>query len=77
MDSKRRAITVLPDGRVDVKNAAAYIGLAEKTLAMKRCDGTGPKFIKRGRIFYFVEDLESWIKDGGAQSTAQSRQSRG
>lgn len=66
------AVKVFPDGRMDVKNASRYLGLEEKTLAMKRSDGTGPRFIKRGRIFYFKEDLDAWINQGlRATSTAQ------
>jgi len=44
-------VAVLPDGRMDTKNAARYAGLAVKTLAMMRCEGTGPRFVKRGRVF--------------------------
>ena len=66
-------VLVLPDGRVSAKDAAAFIGLSEKTLAMMRSRGTGPKYLKRGRIFYFIEDLESWIKGGEARSTSQAR----
>ena len=57
-------VTLLPDGRLDAKNAAAYLGLSVKTLAMKRCAGKGPKFVKRGRIFYFQKDLDSWLREG-------------
>jgi hypothetical protein len=46
-------VMLYPDGRLDTKNAALYLGLKEKTLAMLRIKGKGPKFIKRGRIFYF------------------------
>lgn len=68
-------ITMYPDGRVNAKNAAAYIGLSEKTLAMMRCNGTGPQFVKRGRIFYFMEDLDRWLNAGGRfTSTAQAQQ---
>lgn len=66
-------ITMFPDGRLDVKNAANYLGLKEKTLAMMRGHGTGPKFIKRGRIFYFKEDLDAWLNAAGRlTSTAQA-----
>ena len=66
-------IIMFPDGRLDVKNAARYLGLKEKTLAMMRGNGTGPKFIKRGRIFYFKEDLDAWINaEGRLTSTAQA-----
>ena len=65
-------VVFLPDGRMDVPNAADYLGLSQKTLAMMRCQGTGPKYIKRGRIFYFREDLDQWImKAGKRTSTAQ------
>ena len=66
-------VTMFPDGRLDTKNASTYLGLSEKTLAMKRCDGTGPRFIKRGRIFYFKGDLDEWLESGQAVSTAQRR----
>ena len=67
-------ITIFPDGRLDAKNAAKYLGLSEKTLAMMRCKGEGPKFIKRGRIFYFQEVLDRWIQGGEAQSTTEAAQ---
>ena len=67
-------VRMFPDGRMDARNAALYLGLEEKTLAMKRSDGTGPQFIKRGRIFYFKEDLDAWISEcKRATSTAQLR----
>ena len=50
-------IIVFPDGRLDTANASRFLGLSAKTLAMMRSAGTGPKFVKRGRIFYFIEDL--------------------
>ncbi len=59
------SIKVFPDGRMDVKNAACYLGLKEKTLAMMRSNGTGPQFIKRGRVFYYKEDLDTWLNMGG------------
>jgi hypothetical protein len=63
-----------PDGRLDSKNASLYLGLSEKTLAMMRCQGNGPAFIKRGRIFYFRDDLDAWLQEGGkSTSTAQVR----
>lgn len=70
--NKTIEVVVLPDGRMDTTNAAAYLGLSEKTLAMMRCNGTGPKYIKRGRIFYYQEDLAIWLQEPGKRtSTAQ------
>lgn len=66
-------VAMFPDGRLDVKNTARYLGLKEKTLAMMRSDGSGPKFIKRGRIFYFKDDLDAWLNAAGRHtSTAQA-----
>ncbi len=56
---------------MDAKNAAAYLGLAVKTLTMMRCYGTGPAFVKRGRVFYFKSDLDRWIQEGRSQTTAE------
>jgi hypothetical protein len=67
-------IHLYPDGRLDTKNASRYTGLAEKTMAMMRSSGTGPSFIKRGRVFYFKEDLDRWLNEGGKfRSTAQAQ----
>lgn len=67
-------VVMLPDGRMDAKNAATYCGLSVKTLAMKRCDGNGPKFVKLGRVFYFRDDLDEWLRGNRTTSTAQVRQ---
>ena len=67
-------VVIFPDGRMDTKNSAAYVGLSPKTMAMKRCDGTGPKFVKRGRVFYFKADLDKWLDAGRANSTSQATQ---
>jgi len=72
-----KEVVMYPDGRVDAKNASAYVGLSPKTMAMMRCNGTGPKFVKRGRIFYFKEDLDGWLNaDGRFTSTAQAQQAK-
>lgn len=65
-------VVILPDGRMDAKNAAAYVGLSAKTLAMLRCSGGGPQFVKRGRVFYFKADLDEWLTAGRASTTAQA-----
>jgi hypothetical protein len=70
---QRVKVVVFPDGRLDSDNAAQFLGLSQKTLAMMRSAGTGPKFVKRGRIFYFLEDLQGWMEQPRVQSTAQAR----
>lgn len=67
-------VTTYPDGRLNTANAARYLGLSTKTLAMMRSAGTGPRFVKRGRIFYFLDDLKAWIDSRPrVTSTAQAR----
>ncbi|MDA0781241.1 MAG: hypothetical protein PQ612_00055 [Rickettsiales bacterium] len=67
-------IIIFPDGRLDTANAAIYAGLSVKTMAMMRSNGLGAKFIKRGRVFYYKDDLDEWINaKGKATSTAQAR----
>ena len=71
---KQVEILVLPDGRMDTRSAAGYLGVAEKTLAMWRCQGVGPRFIKRGRVFYYKEDLDAWLGQAKrVTSTAQAK----
>lgn len=68
-------IFTFPDGRMDTDNASRYLGISKKTLAQWRSDGDKtPPYIKKGRIFYFKEDLDSWLTDQGKHtSTAQER----
>lgn len=56
-------VVVLPDGRMNTRNAAIYLGLSEKTMAMMRCAGKGPEYIKMGRVFYFRDKLDRWISE--------------
>ena len=65
------SIRILPDGRMTAQDAARYLGLADKTLAMLRSMGGGPVFIKKGRIFYFRDDLDAWLEEGRASSTSE------
>ena len=72
MKTKYSEVTVLPDGRMDTKNAAIYTGFSEKTLAMKRCEGRGPKYIKLGKIFYFQKELDEWIESSSRKTSVPS-----
>lgn len=58
-------VRVLPDGRMTREDAARYLGLQSKTLAMWTMQGKGPKSVRvGGRIFYFKADLDAFISDG-------------
>lgn len=50
-------INVLSDEGMDTRTGAAYIGLSVKTVAMKRWQGTGPKFIKVGASLLLPQRL--------------------
>ena len=70
---KSLEVFVYPDGRMDRKNAAIYLGLAVKTLAMHASRGTGPTYVKRGRVFYYRADLDAWLLATSATSASQAR----
>ena len=58
---------------MDTKSAAMYVGLSVKTLAIKRCNGTGPRFVKRGRVFYYRADLDAWLRAGLTTQTGSGK----
>lgn len=68
-------IQKLPDGRMDVKNAAKYLGYHPGTLDNWRVTGVGPNFQKiGGKVFYTLEALDAWMTQSGeCKSTAQAR----
>jgi hypothetical protein len=56
-------VRVLPDGRMSRKDAAKYLGRAEKTLAMWEMEAKGPpSVLVGGRRFYFKEALDAFIR---------------
>ena len=60
-------VRVLPDGRMTREDAARYLGLKPKTLAMWELNGKGPNRVKvGGRRFYFKAVLDSFIRGGAA-----------
>jgi predicted DNA-binding transcriptional regulator AlpA len=59
---------------VPSKDAPAYLGLAEQTLARWRSEGHGPPYVKLGKkVYYRVGDLRSWI-DGQGVTPAPARE---
>jgi len=58
-------VRILPDGRMARGDAALYLGHQPKTLAMWALQGKGPRSLKvGGRVFYFKEDLDAFIRAG-------------
>jgi hypothetical protein len=75
MDTEVEKVRVVafPDGRLNTDNAARFLGLSTKTLAIMRSSETGPRFVKRGRVFYFLDD-QAWIAESRrVRSSAQAR----
>lgn len=55
-------IVVLPDGRLDRKGAAAYIGISPKTLANMQTRGLGPRStLVGGRRYYKIDDVMGYV----------------
>ena len=60
---ERVRVRVLPDGRLSRKDAAAYLGRAEKTLAMWHLERKGPpSVLVGGRRFYFKDALDAFVR---------------
>ena len=60
-------VRVLPDGRLSRKDAALYLGRAEKTLAMWGMEGKGPaSVLVGGRRFYFKDVLDAFVRGAAA-----------
>ena len=62
-------IRVLPDGRVDRRNAALYLSRSSKAMAQWALQRRGPQPHKdnvSGRVFYNLDDLDACIAAGGA-----------
>ena len=60
-------VRILPDGRMARKDAAKYLGRAEKTLAMWEMEKKGPSSVLvGGRRFYFKDVLDAFIRGEAA-----------
>jgi hypothetical protein len=60
-------VEVLPDGRMNRKSTARYIGCAEQTLTVWAMRGVGPRPLKvGGRVFYRKSEVDRFIAAGEA-----------
>ncbi len=56
-------VRILPDGRMTRQDAARYLGMKPKTLAMWQLNNNGPRsYLVGGRRFYFKSDLDDFIR---------------
>ena|SRR5271167_4895781 len=68
-------VRMLPDGRMGRGDAALYLGHQPKTLAMWALQGKGPRSLKvGGRVFYFKDDLDAFIRGCEAALVQHPRQ---
>ena len=64
------SLRVLPDGRVNRRHAATFLGVSVKTLADWAYRGLGPMPRKvGGHVFYYLRDLEAF-RDNGSRVAA-------
>ena len=60
-------VRILPDGRLTRGDAARYLGMQPKTLAMWELEGRGPRSLKvGGRRFYYKDALDAFIRGDAA-----------
>ena len=53
-------------------DAAVYLALAQSTLEKARLTGTGPRFVKLGRVVgYDIQDLDAWLDERKRLSTSE------
>jgi len=72
MDQKGMRDMTNPRRKLRPREAANYLNLANSTLAKMRLNGTGPVFIKAGRVvLYDIQDLELWLDSHKRISTSQ------
>jgi predicted DNA-binding transcriptional regulator AlpA len=52
---------------------ATRLGISVRTLERKRCDGTGPRFVRVGRaVRYRESDLVEWLVRQTVSSTSEA-----
>jgi len=70
VETETPRVFIHPDGRMNRKNTALYVGCSPKTLADWATKGIGPRYVMvGGRAFYFRHDLDAWI---GSKSISAS-----
>jgi|HubBroStandDraft_6_1064221.scaffolds.fasta_scaffold1274986_2 predicted DNA-binding transcriptional regulator AlpA len=53
---------------------ARRLGISIRTLERKRADGTGPRFVKAGRLVRYTDpDVDEWIAAQTVTSTSEAR----
>ncbi len=59
---------------LSTQDAARHLGLSKSTLEKTRLTGTGPRYLKLGRLVrYRIDDLEEWLSERLVTSTSEQR----
>ncbi len=59
------------DPLLDQKQAAQLLGLSVRTLERHRLEGTGPTFVRLGRLVrYRAADIAAWVEASARTSTS-------
>lgn len=59
----RVRVRLLPDGRMTRRDAARYLGVSEKTLAMWALSKKGPPSVRMGwRCWYYIGELDEYLR---------------
>ena len=65
-----QAAAPLAGGMFTPEQLAEKLGTNRNTLAQWRYRGTGPRYMKRnGLLWYLREDVEAWLREGRREST--------
>ena len=59
--------------KLTTREAAAYVGIKKSTLQKYRTEGTGPRFIKLGKVVSYDQiDCDRWIEEHKFSSVAEA-----
>ena len=63
--------------RLSTTEAAKHLGIAKSTMDKMRSEGRGPRYLKLGgRVFYMVNDLDSYLESKMVETTDSRNQTR-
>ena len=66
-----------PGRKLNVREAARFVGLSASTLNKLRLSGNGPPYMKLGRrVLYDLRDLETWAVERKRHHTSQPETSK-
>jgi predicted DNA-binding transcriptional regulator AlpA len=55
------------------KQVAEMLGYSVCSLARMRCRGTGPRYVKHGKIWYDEQDIYAWLDSKKVETAARTK----